>query len=81
MKRKSFLILLLINIACFSSTFAQSKKEVKKHKIKSSSSVTTEDVKTINERKVVYFPDGEVAEESVFDNKGNLKKVRKLKYK
>src|SRR5687768_13498899 len=73
-------IILIILFFAAGSLVAQSKKEVKKHNIKSSSVVDIEDGKTLQGKKTVFDKNGEALEELDYDKSGALKTTRRYRY-
>lgn len=57
----------------------QSKKEVKKHNLKSVTVTETSNGKTLNEEKTIFYKNGEIAEELNYNKEGILKSVVKYK--
>ena len=72
-------IYILSFVLCCSS-FAQKKKDLKKHKIRCISATETEGGKTINDSKEFYNAEGELITETNFDKDGNLKSITQYKY-
>lgn len=75
---RKFLSALLILITLIS--FAQKKKEVKKHGIKGVVITETHGGKTITDSKTTFDANGEVTEEVNYDKEGILKSTKKYKY-
>ena len=61
-------------------TFAQSKKEVKAHKIKASMTTIIENGKTINDAKTLFDAKGNEIEKTEYNKEGAIKSVHKFKY-
>jgi len=81
MQYRSFYLLIILLFALTSNTFSQSKKEVKKNKIKTCMVVDTEDGKTITDKKILFDKSGEISEETEYDKNGAVKSVNKYNYK
>lgn len=81
---KNKLLILLILISGFNQAFAQKKKEIRKHKIKTSEETVTENINgksvTYKSLKLSYDGNGNVTEESRFNPDGKLKKRTVFKY-
>src|ERR1700741_3919514 len=60
--------------------YSQTKKEVKKHKIRSSYSTTTENGKTIFDSKKTFDSKGQTIEETNYTKEGGIKDIHKTKY-
>ena len=61
-------------------TFAQSKKEVKAHKIKASLTTIIENGKTINDEKTLFDAKGNEIEKTNYNKEGTIKSIHKFKY-
>lgn len=72
-----FVILFLVNGTVM---FSQSKKEIKKNKIKAMMVVDVKNEQTITDRKTIFNKNGQTLEEAEYDKKGNIKKTMKYKY-
>ena len=73
-------VLIIISVFTCLFLYSQSKKEVKKHKIKSSYSTSTENGKTIFESKKTFDSKGQTIEETNYTKDGGVKELHKTKY-
>lgn len=69
-----------LSFMCISLCYTQSKKEVKKFKIKTVNTTETDSLKTINDYNVVYDNNGEVIQETTYNKDGTFKATHKYKY-
>ena len=76
--QRHFLIILIVLFQL--SVYAQSKKEVKKHKIKASAVSVIENGKTINESKTIFDANGNEIETTDYSKDGTIKAIHKTKY-
>jgi hypothetical protein len=76
----NFNTLLFTLIILSSSLFSQSKKEIKKYKIKASLITSTENGKTLNESKIIYDSNGNPVEKTNYAKDGSVKTINKIKY-
>ena len=72
--------ILTISFSCALTISAQSKKEVKQHKIKASAVSTVENGKTLYESKTIFDAKGNEIEKTDYNKEGNIKSVHKTKY-
>lgn len=78
-KMKTFFISILFLLST-NTSFSQSKKEVKKHKIKASAVSVVENGKTINESKTIFDANGNETETTDYSKDGSIKAIHKIKY-
>jgi hypothetical protein len=76
---KRYILLAFFIGFCFYG-FSQSKKEVKKHKIKASAVSVIENGKTINESKIIFDSNGNEVEVTDYNKEGVIKAIHKTKY-
>ena len=63
------------------SIFAQSKKQVKHHNLKSTTITIIENGKSYNEKKTVFNAQGNETEITDYDSEGIVETIHKIKYK
>lgn len=76
--KRHFLIILFVLFQL--SVYSQSKKEVKKHKIKASAVSVIENGKTIQESKTIFDANGNEVETTDYNKDGTIKVIHKYKY-
>ena len=74
-----YTLALFLALSCL-STFAQGKKAIKNHGIKSVTETSTQSGKTINESSKKFNKEGEVIEEIDYNKEGEIKEIKKYIY-
>ena len=71
--KKAFLF--IFGLLVMGNLFAQSKKEIRKYKIKTVAISETKDGKTLYDSKTTYDKNGEISEEISYNKEGNIKTI------